>query len=258
MKTMKNEMIISFVLDESSSMGWVLDQTINGFNEYVGGIKHDEALRGAKFTLTKFSSDRAGWNSEFTDTRNVRVVHDGILLKNVSKLSQGKGKKQYHPYGNTPLYDAIGETIQRIETTIERYRAEDRNAPNVLMIVQTDGEENSSREYNSTRIKEMIQAREKRGWRFVFLGADQDAWANSEHMGFRMDSVMRYDSGQTRKAFQGLASTTSTYAMAAASAPTPDSLNNVAFFANDTAESTTSNSTTPEPPKRKPRVRKQK
>ena len=43
----------------------------------------------------------------------------------------------------------------------------------------TDGLENCSRT-TSAKLRKMILAREKAGWEFIYLGANQDSWAESQ------------------------------------------------------------------------------
>ena len=54
----------------------------------------------------------------------------------------------------------------------------------VIFVIVTDGEENASREFSKARVKKMIQRQQtKYSWKFTFLGADQDAFAEAGGMG---------------------------------------------------------------------------
>jgi hypothetical protein len=66
----------------------------------------------------------------------------------------------------------------------------------VVFVILTDGEENSSREYNLQAVRTLItQQKEKFNWDFVFLGANQDAVLTGTTMGFDAGSSMTYDAG---------------------------------------------------------------
>jgi hypothetical protein len=44
----------------------------------------------------------------------------------------------------------------------------------VLLTVITDGEENSSKEYNRGAIKKLVEDCKSQGWIFAYIGANQD------------------------------------------------------------------------------------
>lgn len=66
----------------------------------------------------------------------------------------------------TALNDAIGKTINDVN----------QFGTNVVVLIQTDGQENSSKEYKLDRIKSLIKEKEKLGWEFNFVGAGLDAF----------------------------------------------------------------------------------
>ena len=50
-------------------------------------------------------------------------------------------------------------------------------------MVITDGLENASREFTRDKVFAMTEERRQAGWAFVFLGADQDAFAEATAIG---------------------------------------------------------------------------
>jgi hypothetical protein len=63
----------------------------------------------------------------------------------------------------------------------------------VVIVIMTDGLENSSKEYSPARIAEMIKhQREAYKWEFVFLGANQDAILTGERLNISARSSMTY------------------------------------------------------------------
>ena len=181
---MAKKMYVSFVLDETGSMMGVKEQTISGFNEYVDTLKNEANSDDVRFTLTKFNSDK------------VEIVCDGIKLSKVKHLNNSS----YSPASLTPLYDAIGRTIH----SLEKHLKEKKKAKG-LVVIQTDGHENHSREFDRAGIFKLIDEKTKQGWPFAFLGADQDAWDASQKMGIPRGNPLSYASQDTSQAFQAAA-----------------------------------------------------
>jgi len=183
-KQAQSKLYVSFILDETGSMQSVKGQTISGFNEYVETLKNDKASKNTLFTLTQFNNAK------------VDIVHNCVPIADVVLLTD----KTYQPANNTPLYDAIGRTIRSLEQTIGKKKA------NALVVIQTDGQENSSHEFNRQGIFSLIDEKKKAGWTFAFLGADQDAYAASELIGISKGNTMNYAGAQTKSAFAMAAS----------------------------------------------------
>jgi hypothetical protein len=49
----------------------------------------------------------------------------------------------------------------------------------VIVVFQTDGEENASRDHSLDELWNLIERRRAEGWQFVFLGADMDAYSTA-------------------------------------------------------------------------------
>jgi len=176
---------VIFLLDESGSMQGCLDQTISGFNEYIQTLKKDKKNQYA-VTLTKFGG------------REVNIVYTNKNIRHVPQLSNDN----YMPNGMTPLYDAIGKTINKHRI----------NKGNNLFIIMTDGHENTSKEYNLDSATKLMKASEKLGWSFVYLGADQDAWASARGLGLARGNVMSFSSLKMNRTMGHLAGSTMQFA----------------------------------------------
>lgn len=168
------QMIIAFLLDETGSMGSVRDATISGFNEYVDTVR--AKYPAALLSLRLFSTEKYEKLTQLTP------------LTLVPRLSY----ENYTPSGGTPLYDAVARLIRETETDTRRLKP----APEVLFVIMTDGEENSSRKFNRERIFQLISARTETGWTFVYLGANQDAWQVGQSIGVPVASSMTYDASE--------------------------------------------------------------
>ncbi len=155
---MKTEILI--ITDRSGSMATIASDVIGGYNTF---IEEQKKVPGeAKVTFTQFDTE-------------YQVVYAGKSLPDVPKLDS----ETFIPRGGTALLDAIGRTLneQGHRITSEAW------AELVIVCILTDGEENSSHEFTRDRIKEMTGHAEKNGWKFVYLGANQDSFQVAKGLG---------------------------------------------------------------------------
>lgn len=190
---MKDATHIAVLLDRSGSMGAVKDETISGFNYFLKEQK--AAGDNASFTLVQF-------DSESTD-----VVHEARPVRDVPDLNQDT----YQPRGSTPLLDALGGTINSTGKTLAGIP--EANRPDkVVFVIITDGEENASHKFTKTQVKEMIDHQtEKYKWQFVYLGANQDAFAEAGAVGIAMANAANYAPFHTDMAFAGTSANVANY-----------------------------------------------
>ena len=184
-----NKLNISFVLDETGSMFPVANETIDGFNKYLKDIKAERKGKPTSFTLTLFN------------TRKTEIRYDAVPLGKVKKLND----ETYCPDAYTPLYDAIGKTVRTLESSIGK-------KGKAIVVILTDGDENSSKEWTQKSIFQLIEKKQKEGWAFVYLGANQDAWLVGAGMGITLTNISSYDQDDPKAAFAGTRAATVTYA----------------------------------------------
>lgn len=166
---------VAFIVDKSGSMETCREQVISGFNEFVGDLKRERDM-DIRFSATFFDTE-------------VVVRHDGWTVGDVPILT----RDTYRPGGTTALYDAVGATLN----ALERRLAGNTDTP-VVVVIQTDGHENSSREYGHAQIARRISDLQAKGnWTFVFMGANQDAWAAASKLNIPQMNTMSYDSTRT-------------------------------------------------------------
>jgi uncharacterized protein with von Willebrand factor type A (vWA) domain len=81
--------------------------------------------------------------------------------------------------------------------------------PSAICIL-TDGHENASREYRADAIKPMIEHAEKNGWAFVYLGANQDAFAVASAYGIQAGRTFAFaaNAAGTKSAYATMSATT--------------------------------------------------
>lgn len=184
----KPEMVLNIILDESGSMDSVREKTVEGLNEYLGGLLDDPNATYLA-TLTKFDS--------YPGDPTCRIQYKLKGLKGVGPMNL----EDYNPRGSTPLLDAVGITIREVE--------KDCGDRSVLTIIITDGFENSSVEFKKETIQKMIKDKQDSGkWTFVYLGADQNAWANSAALGIPAGNSMSYNSANTHALYAAMANVT--------------------------------------------------
>jgi hypothetical protein len=161
-----------FLLDRSGSMETCWDDTIGGYNSFV----KDQAMFGGTMTLVQF-------DHEYT------LSYDRKPIGEVEPLT----RTTYTPRGSTALLDAVGRAIK---TWV--------NPAPPTIIILTDGVENSSHTYTKSHLKDLIEAKMKDGWTFVYLGANQDAFAEAGSIGIAPSCTMNFEGVKTPDAFNRL------------------------------------------------------
>lgn len=184
--------LINFVLDKSGSMEVVTEATISGFNEF----KADQAKGPGRalFSLTLF------------DTAIYRPC-TAVPIAEVPDLDH----RSYQPGGCTALYDAVGSTILAVDRFLD---AGNGHIDQVVFVVMTDGLENSSREFDRRKVFDMIADRQKsREYEFVYLGANQDSYLESEQIGVAAGRNRNWETtaAGTRETLRCLSSEMSSY-----------------------------------------------
>lgn len=188
---------IGVILDRSGSMASCREATIAGFNQFLHSQRQEVKGGRALMSLTQFA-DR--YEANFV----------GEPIENVPDIDT----HSYVPRGMTALHDAIGRTVHDAKTWVRKHNWKER----VLVLIITDGHENASKEYDLHAIRALIEGKEKEGWNFAYMGANQDSYAVGGAMGVRPDFTRNYaatDAG-LRGSFAILAAKTSRYRAAAA------------------------------------------
>jgi hypothetical protein len=102
---------------------------------------------------------------------------------------QSAPEYELKPRGNTALLDAVGRCITEVGEELAAM-PEDERPEHVVFVVQTDGQENSSRDWQLAKLKDKIEEQTtKWKWQFVFLGMGPDTYAQGHQMG--MSNVTR-------------------------------------------------------------------
>jgi uncharacterized protein YegL len=114
--------------------------------------------------------------------------------------------EEYYARGSTSLYDAVGMTVAKLQ-------AVKKKSDKVILVIATDGHENTSREYNHETFKALMKRVDKRkAWTVIYLAANQDAIAVGSSMGIAANSsfTLSGSPGSYNTAYNIASSTTST------------------------------------------------
>ena len=177
--TVKTQVYNLIILDKSGSMSSIANAAISGFNETVGGIR--SAQERFKDTQEHFVSLMIFCDCEKT------MVYDMVPVNEVKELTS----REYRPCCCTPLYDAMGISINALYNAIK-----DKEDATAVVTIITDGLENASKEYSGRAIKALVERmKNEEGWNFAYIGTNQDVEATASslnidhHMSFRDDEA---------------------------------------------------------------------
>ena len=163
------------IVDESGSMSCIEKQALSGINETLLTIQqtqhqHEELKQNV--TLLFFDDNHRNYKYFNSPAGETKVLTP----------------KDYSPCGCTPLYDAIGEAVSKVNALVEK-------DDEVLVTIITDGYENASHEFTLQMVKNLIEKLKEQGWTFTLIGTDNldvEGMAQSlsieDHLAFKEDA----------------------------------------------------------------------
>lgn len=158
-----------FIIDESGSMYNIAQDMEGG----IATLLEEQSRLPGKLTV-----DVAYFDTDFR--------YDQSLV------AAAEAEIKIVPKGGTSLHDAIVRASAQFGTTLGDLPADERPGT-VLVVVVTDGFENSSREATKADVKEIISHQQNTyNWNFVFLGANQDAVLTGQSFGLRSGASLTY------------------------------------------------------------------
>lgn len=176
---------VTFLLDRTGSMQSIKADTIGGFNEFITTLK--SSGEEIEFTLLQF------------DTLSLDKTYIKVPIGSVMPLTD----ETYQPRSGTPLIDAAYKTIMAVT---------DEPDTKQVICIQTDGEENASREYTTAQLKKLIEERQAKGWQFMFLGVGIDAYGTASSYGISASTTVSGGRDYIRQSMRASASATVRYA----------------------------------------------
>ena len=160
------------IVDESGSMSIIHKQAFMGMNETLQTVRQMQEKfpdQEQRVTLVTFDTGHTTWH------------YDNAPASQTKDLDW----KAYNPGGGTPLYDAMGKAISKVN-------AQTGDGDHVLVTIITDGEENSSEEWTLKMIRTTIEKLKKQNWTFTLIGTDNldvetmaHSFAIDEHLEFQ-------------------------------------------------------------------------
>lgn len=156
--TTKTRIYNLIILDKSGSMDEIRQAAFTGCNEVLSGIKA---------TAEKHADTQEHFASLMLfDTESMLYILDMVPAAQIQLMK----KEEFVPCACTPLLDAIGMALTRLEKEVKKH---ERAVASVTII--TDGYENASQEFTYHQIHLLIgRLKEQEGWNFTFMGANQD------------------------------------------------------------------------------------
>lgn len=173
--------LYQFIIDRSGSMSGLEQMVVGGYNEHLSAVRNMQATYPDQQFLVSLLTfdDEIQWL--------VKPARIGTLQELPSDA--------FRPRGMTALLDAIGKGMHQIESEYGRKIQNDEMS--VVMVIITDGEENSSRFFNVSSIAKKIKERDQTGkWTFSFIGCDFDASNISKKLNIRRENVRNYKKGE--------------------------------------------------------------
>ena len=206
---------ISILLDRSGSMQSIVNDVIGGFNSFIKAQQKEPGK--LTVTLAQFDTD-------------YEVLHQNAEVAAVQPLTE----QTFVPRGGTALLKFATKLINDTGATLAAMPESER-PEKVLFVMITDGEENASndsklnqplpRTFNSFNAVPLVQEleftndklkaltahqKEKYNWEFMYIGANQDAFAVGQSLGVTSVNYMATEKG-TGQMFAAFSKSMSSY-----------------------------------------------
>lgn len=163
--------ITLLIMDQSGSMLPILGAVEESYQGIVGSIKNEIT------TMPQLDQFVSLW--QFGNDR----VREALPFKQILEAEEVP-KVDFIANGSTPLLDAIGHSLQKLETEMIQRNMNEKNTI-VSVAIFTDGEENSSREFQLSEITRTIDKLTLRGWKFQYFGTDHDVLSAAQKLNIK-------------------------------------------------------------------------
>ncbi len=185
------------LLDRTGSMAPLWDEALTSVNAYAAevGQERDDAVDVLETDVTLAVFDaQDGLQFDVLRQKVEPGEWDAVTSDEVS------------PRGMTPLFDAIVQIVSLAEA----------DAPEkAVIVIMTDGDENSSREVTRDGAKAALDRIEQKGWEVVFLGADFGNFDDAEAVGVSAAKQMAIAPGSMQSSMERIAQKSRNYAKGA-------------------------------------------
>ena len=220
-KVGRNGTLVVMIVDESGSMAAHKANTISGYNEFLYGQEKDGDA--TYISLVKFEGS------------SIKRPYSKIHVKEAPRLNE----ENYTPGSTTNLLDAVGYSIKDVDNLLVNMTEAER--PSVVIVIQTDGQENSSQSFDNETLKAMVKDREQNDWTFMFLGANIDAFATGAAFGMNFANTASYSMENIGDTFQVMSSTVTKVKMARSMGMDTTAVYNTAMYTDEERAKMTGN-----------------
>ena len=175
--TTKTRIYNLIILDKSGSMSSIRQAAFTGCNEVLNGIK--AAAEKHADSQEHFAS------LMLFDTESMPYILDMVPAEQLELMKE----EQFVPCACTPLLDAIGMSLTRLEKEVKKH---ERALASVTII--TDGYENASQEFTYHQIHQLIgRLKEQEGWNFAYMGANQNVAEVSVELNIDVQNAREFE-----------------------------------------------------------------
>ena len=191
---------ITLLIDRSGSMERIRADAEGAVNTFLDA----QRVLPGECSITLVDFDAPGSPRNFRDIGGARA--DWLHTIYSGPIFDCPGYR-LTPRGNTALYDAVGMTMAATGEYLSSFEFGQR--PDVVIFVlQTDGEENSSRDWTLEQLTDAIKHQtEVYSWEFIYLGMGPDTFGQGQRMGFAQNT----HSAGSADAYVGTYALTSTH-----------------------------------------------
>lgn len=201
-KPPKPDTVQSYILlDRTGSMSNIWDEALSSVNAYADSFAADAP--GAEIAGADIKTAVTVAVFDYQDGLQFDVLRDKVAPQAWKTITSNEAS----PRGMTPLFDAIGRIIARAEAD---------NPEKAVIVIMTDGLENSSKEFTKEGAKAALDRAQARGWEVIFLGAEFASFNDADAVGMAASKTMAVGSGRMQGSMDALAQKARAYGKGAA------------------------------------------
>ena len=163
---------LSILLDRSGSMMTIADDIVDGFNRLLAQQRQQPGE--VIVSLAQFDSEEP-----------FELLIDRVPLREVTDMD----RMWFQPRGSTPLFDGIGRLISHIDAS----PTGQSDLFDHVVVIVTDGEENSSTEFSRSQVFDLIEKKGEDGWVFIYLGSEPQSYADADAVAVSRANARRWD-----------------------------------------------------------------
>ncbi|KCZ84523.1 hypothetical protein HAD_02550 [Hyphomonas adhaerens MHS-3] len=183
------------LLDRTGSMSDIWDEALGSVNAYAASV--GEADEG-EVDGEDIETDVTLAVFDYQDGMQFDVLRKGVKAEDWNDVTNDEA----NPRGMTPLFDAIGRMVNLAEAD---------KPEKAVIVIMTDGRENSSRELTKDGAKAALARAEAKGWEVVFLGAEFASFDDAESVGMDARKTMAVGQGSMQDSMSALAKKSRAY-----------------------------------------------